>query len=102
MPFVSNFFRRSTIRWMPFSALTLAVFGVGCASQIWNASDLHDWVVDRAAAQGCTRQSIELKDWYEKGPEGNEWHGNCINAKTGKGMSFRINVDSVWKPSADT
>jgi uncharacterized protein (DUF2147 family) len=102
MAFVRNFFRRSMVRCVPFAALTLAAVSMGCASQIWNASDLIDWVKDRAVEQGCTRQSIELKDWYEKGPDGNEWHGSCISAKTGKAMNIRINVDSVWKPSADS
>lgn len=91
---------------MPRTFFQLATFALivsstGCSKQIWNAGDLIDWVKDRATEQGCDRKSIELKEWYDNSPEGNVWQGSCVNAKTGKSMAIRINVDSVWKPSAE-
>lgn len=86
------------------SARTASVaFGVvlllsGCTN-IWNASDLAVWVEDRAVAQGCLRETIELDEWYEQTPEGNVWRGTCRDPE-GEHKTFGINVDSVWTPSA--
>jgi hypothetical protein len=71
----------------------------GCGGDIWNASDLAEWVRDRAVEEGCRRETILLEEWYRDEASGNVWHGTCENAGTGDDMSFAINVDSVWTPS---
>jgi hypothetical protein len=91
----------TSLKLFHMAAFALMLSSVGCVKQIWNASDLTDWVKDRATEQGCDRNTIVLKEWYEKGADGNEWHGNCVDSKTGKRKDFLINVDSVWKPSAE-
>jgi len=71
-----------------------------CSNDIWNASDLANWVRDRAVEQGCVRNSIELEGWYrEEGGEKN-WHGRCIGRDNGQPIDFAVNVDKVWKPSS--
>ena len=70
----------------------------GCASSIWNAGDLAQWVRDQAAQEGCQRETIVLEEWYKETDEGNVWRGTCKGAD-GAEQSFGINVDSVWKPS---
>lgn len=70
----------------------------GCASSIWNAGDLAQWVRDQAVKQGCARETIVLEEWYTETEEGNVWHGTCSDSK-GQERTFGINVDSVWKPS---
>ena len=75
-------------------ALTLS----GCASSIWNAGDLAQWVRDQAALQGCQRDTIVLEEWYTQTDEGNVWHGTCKDTD-GQHRNFGINVESVWKPS---
>lgn len=79
------------------AAVTLIISG--CSSGIWNASDLVVWVQDRAAEQGCQRETIELEDWYTETADGNVWRGTCKDAQ-GHGKSFGIDVDPVWTPSA--
>ena len=77
--------------------VTLAVNG--CA-QIWNAGDLIEWVEDQAVKQGCSRDSIELEDWYRTEASGNVWQGTCQHRDDGRDLSFAIDVDPVWKPSS--
>jgi hypothetical protein len=90
--------RTSTlIRLACLAGATLAVSG--CA-QIWNAGDLIEWVKDQAVKQGCSRDSIELEDWYRTEASGNVWHGTCRHRDDGRDLSFAIDVDPVWKPSA--
>jgi hypothetical protein len=72
-----------------------------CTNGIWNAGDLAEWVRDRAVDEGCERQSIELKEWYDRDARGNTWHGSCVSAKTRERMAFAIDVDPVWKPSSE-
>ena len=82
-------------------AVTLPVLlAAGCGSSIWNASDLANWVREQAEKKGCERESITLDEWYTEGPDGNAWHGNCVERGSGRRMTFAINVDRVWKPSA--
>ena len=69
----------------------------GC-SGIWNASDLARRVKDRAVAQGCLRETIQLEDWYSETAEGNIWRGTCRDAQ-GDTRAFGIDVDPVWTPS---
>ena len=80
------------------TTMLVVIFVTGCSS-IWNASDLAAWVKERAAEQGCQRDTIELEEWYTTTAEGNVWRGNCRDAQ-GNAMSFGINVGKVWKPSA--
>ena len=70
--------------------LTLA----GC-TQIWNASDLIDWVRVQAEGEGCDPQTIELADWYEERDGENVWPGACVDAQSGETMNFAIGIDSV-------
>jgi hypothetical protein len=73
-----------------------------CAcSSIWNASDLAEWVRDRAVEQGCQRETIHLDEWYTETAEGNVWRGSCRDAQ-GNTKTFGIDVDPVWKPSQST
>ena len=81
----------------PLLAIGVVLVLSGCAS-IWNASDLAVWVKDRAVAQGCQRETIELDDWYELTAEGNVWRGTCRDIG-GNPKTFGINVDAVWTPS---
>jgi len=78
--------------------MLVVIFVTGCSS-IWNASDLAALVKERAVEQGYRRDTIELEEWYTATAEGNVWRGNCRDAQ-GNAMSFGINVDKVWKPSA--
>ncbi len=71
----------------------------GCA-QIWNAGDLIEWVKDQAVKEGCSRDSIQLEDWYRTETTGNVWHGTCKHRDDGRDLSVAIDVDPVWKPSA--
>ena len=71
-----------------------------CSNDIWNASDLANWVRDRAVEQGCERDSIELEDWYREEGGKNLWHGSCRKSGSDDRMQFAIDVDPVWKPSA--
>lgn len=73
------------------------LFLSGCPN-IWNAGDLAVWVKDRAAEQGCVRETITLADWYVQTAEGSVWRGTCRDAQ-GVPKTFGINVDSVWTPS---
>ncbi len=78
-------------------ATALLLLLASCTN-IWNAGDLAVWVRDRAVAQGCQRETIELDEWYTAEPGGNVWHGTCQDA-AGNKQSFGINIDRVWKPS---
>jgi hypothetical protein len=80
-------------------AATAALLLSGCAS-IWNASDLAVWVRDQAVKEGCQRDTIEIEAWYTKTDRGNVWRGTCTDDNN-QPMAFGINVDSVWKPSAE-
>ena len=72
-----------------------------CSPEIWNASDLAEWVRDEAVArEGCVRETIELEDWYRSDNGSNAWHGRCSDANGGA-RDFAIVVDGVWTPSAD-
>lgn len=82
-----------------FLLVTLAVLVAGC-TQIWNASDLADWVRVQAESEGCDPQTIELADWYEARGGENVWPGACVNAQSGETMNFAIGIDAVWTPSA--
>ncbi len=75
-------------------ALTLS----GCASSIWNAGDLVQWVRNQAVLEGCQRDTIVLEEWYKQTDEGNTWRGTCKDTE-GQHRDFGIHVDSVWKPS---
>lgn len=81
-------------------AMATVLFIAGC-SPIWNASDLADWVRDRAVEQGCQRETIELDEWYTQTREGNVWRGTCRDTQNDT-KSFGINVDPVWTPSKST
>jgi hypothetical protein len=78
---------------------TAALLLSGCAS-IWNAGDLAVWVKDQAVKEGCQRETIELEEWYRKTDSGNLWRGTCLDDNN-QPMAFGINVDPVWKPSAE-
>ena len=80
--------------WIPVFLAT------ACTNDIWNASDLAEWVRDRAVEQGCEPESIELEDWYTSENDGNNWHGRCLKQGGAEQMDFSINVDSVWTPSS--
>ena len=80
--------------WIP------AVLATACMNDIWNASDLAEWVRDQAVEQGCERESIELEDWYTSENGRNNWHGQCLKQGGTEQMNFSINVDSVWTPSS--
>ena len=73
---------------------------IGACTQIWNAGDLIEWVKDQAVKQGCSRDSVELEDWYRTEPSGNLWHGICKHRDDGRDLRFAIDLDSVWKPSS--
>ena len=96
------YFLRSTFLLIKNKACNLGN-GRGCdfiwLPQLWNAGDLAVWLNDRAAEQGCQRETIELEEYYTETTEGNVWRGTCREAQ-GKINSFEINVDRVWKPSA--
>lgn len=79
-------------------AMGIVLLPSGCTS-IWNAGDLAVWVKDRAVAQGCQRETIELGDWYVQTAEGNVWRGTCRDVG-GNPKTFGINVDAVWASSA--
>jgi len=84
-------------------ALVVAVIAVAlpaCSNDIWNVSDLADWVRDRAVEDGCERDSIELEDWCREKSGKYYWHGSRNRRDGGERMPFAINVDPVWKPSA--
>ncbi|MEN8678701.1 MAG: hypothetical protein ABF391_01515 [Akkermansiaceae bacterium] len=66
---------------------------------IWNASDLEVWVRDQAVEKGYRKESIQLEDWYRKEGEQLFWHGEGVEASSGKKSSFSIRVDKVWTPS---
>ena len=78
-------------------AIGLVLLLSGCTS-IWNAGDLAVWVKDRAAEDGCSRETITLDEWYVRTDEGNVWRGTCRDAQNAP-KSFGINVDPVWTPS---
>ena len=80
--------------WIPIILTT------ACTKDIWNASDLAQWVSDQAVEQGCERESIELEDWYTSENGRNNWHGRCLKQGSDEQMDFSINVDSVWTPSS--
>ena len=77
--------------------MALSLLVSGCSS-IWNAGDLEVWVRDRAADQGCQRETIQLEMWYVETAAGNVWRGTCLDV-LGQNRSFGINVDPVWTPS---
>lgn len=80
--------------WIP------VILATACTKDIWNASDLAQWVRDQAVEQGCERESIELEDWYTSEKGRNNWHGRCLKQGSDEQMDFSINVDSVWTPSS--
>ena len=85
-------------RYAQLAILAGALALSGCASSIWNAGDLAQWVRDQAVLEGCQRETIVLEEWYTQTDEGNVWRGTC-KGSDGTEQSFGINVDSVWKPS---
>lgn len=80
-------------------ALVLAVLLLAGCWQIWNASDLVDWVREQAVAAGCDPATIELADWYVQQNGANVWPGSCVNAQTDARMELAIGIDRAWKPS---
>ncbi|MBK1826274.1 hypothetical protein [Haloferula rosea] len=67
--------------------------------KIWNASDLEVWVKDQAVAQGYREESIQLEEWYRDEDGQLVWHGEGVEASSGKKSPFSIRVDKVWTPS---
>ena len=82
-------------------SMAAALFLSGCATKITNASDLKAWVKKQAQKQYCTRESIELDDWYTETADGNVWYGNC-RTDIDDPKRIAINVDRVWDPSKAT
>jgi uncharacterized protein YjbJ (UPF0337 family) len=80
------------------AATVVAALILPACADIWNASDLALWVRDRAVAEGCQRETVELDDWYTLEAGHNVWHGTCRDGQ-GNDKAFGINVDPVWTSS---
>ena len=71
----------------------------GCSPQIWNASDLIEWVESQAVKEGCDPATVELDEWYSEREDGNHWLGTCVDQDSGETVTFSIGIDAVWTPS---
>lgn len=85
-------------RFVLLPLLLLALLFAGC-TQIWNASDLVEWVDEQAVDSGCDPATIELEDWYVQTDDGNVWQGTCVDKESGERVALAIPIDNVWTPS---